>query len=157
MGGVRTINTLIRKIDAHALYANTVRSSIYAAFAARLARTPLIWHMRDYWLSESKPRAERLDRLGKWFLLGTATTVIANSHSVAKNLPQSKKITVVHNSVELDKFSRTTTGTIFRAQHNIAENAYVVGMVARLRPWKGQTSFIRAMRQVANQNPKLIF
>ena len=155
--GANEIARLARGIGARALYANTVRAALYAAPAARLARVPFIWHMRDFWLSESRPRALWADTLGKRMLIGAARRVMTNSHAVAAELPVSAKISVVHNAVEIAQFDPAMDGRVFRAQYGIPGDAPVAGVVGRLRPWKGQDRFVRAMAQVAERLPAARF
>jgi glycosyltransferase involved in cell wall biosynthesis len=155
--GSNDLARLARGTGARALYANTVRAALYAAPAARLARVPFIWHMRDFWLSESRPRAVWADTLGKRVLIGVARRVIANSHAVVAALPGTDKIRVVHNAVEVARFDPGMRGEVFRAQYGIPGGVPVAGVVGRLRPWKGQDRFVRAMVRVAEALPEARF
>jgi len=157
LAGARAIARLAREIGAVLLHANTVRAALYTAPAARLAGIPFIWHMRDFWLSEERPRQLWADRLGKRLLCRTAVHVIANSHAVAAHLPCRDRVTVVHNGIEVARFDPTLDGAPFRREHGIPSDAPVVGTVGRLRPWKGQDRFLRAMAQVAREVPEARF
>ena len=117
MNGAQDLARLARGIRARALYANTVRAAVYAAPAAALARVPFIWHLRDFWLSEARPRYPWVDRLGKRVLLARATRVITNSHAVAAHLPASRKISVVHNAIEIETYDPALDGRGFRTQY----------------------------------------
>ncbi|MDQ7028778.1 MAG: glycosyltransferase family 4 protein [Ardenticatenia bacterium] len=155
--GARAIVRLAREIKAVLLHANTVRAALYAAPAARLAGIPFVWHMRDFWLSEERPRWPWADRLGKHLLCGAAARVIANSHAVAAHLPCRDRVTVVHNGIEVARFDPALDGAPFRREHSIPLDAPVVGTVGRLRPWKGQDRFLRAMARVAEAMPAAWF
>ena len=139
---------LAQQTGAALFHANTVRAAFYAALAAHLAGIPFVWHMRDFWLSESRPRHLWADRLGKRLLCTTAACVITNSHAVAAHLPCSHKVTVIHNGIEVEQFDPTTDGVPFPQQHGIPPDVPLVGMVGRLRPWKGQDRFLRVLAQV---------
>jgi glycosyltransferase involved in cell wall biosynthesis len=155
--GARAIAALARQIDAELIYANTVRAAIYGALATRLVGLPLIWHMRDFWLGESRPRYAWADALGKRLLSAAATRVITNSHAVASNLPVRRKVTVVHNGIEVRRFDPDMDGQPFRQEQGIPSHAPLVGMVGRLRPWKGQDRFLRALARVLAQIPEAWF
>ncbi|MFQ6057990.1 MAG: glycosyltransferase family 4 protein [Anaerolineae bacterium] len=155
--GARLIARLARETGTTLLHANTVRAAFYAAPAARLAGIPFVWHMRDFWLSESCPRRPWADHLGKRLLCAAAARVIANSHAVAAHLPSPHKVTVVHNGIEVAQFDPALDGTPFRRQHGIPPDAPLVGTVGRLRPWKRQDRFLRAMAQVAEAIPEARF
>lgn len=153
----RALADISRQIGAQALYANTVRAAFYTAVAARLARRPFVWHMRDFWLSEQKPARLWLDTAGKWLLAAGARQVIANSTAVAAHLPQPDKTGVVHNGIDLAHFAQPVDGRAFRQQYNIPAEAPLVGMVGRLRPWKGQTAFLQMAAMVQAQQPASYF
>lgn len=157
LSGARAIAALAQQAGAELVYTNTVRSTVYGALAARLVGLPLIWHMRDFWLSESQPRYPWADALGKRLLCPAATRVLTNSHAVAANLPCRQKVTVVHNGIEAERFDPAMDGQPFRQQHSIPGHAPLVGMVGRLRPWKGQDRFLRAMARVLAQVPEAWF
>lgn len=144
-------------LPAQALHANTVRAALYTAVAAHRVRLPFIWHMRDFWLSESQPRFLWLDRLLKQLLMATATAVITNSHAVAAHLPPVSKVTVIHNGIDVTHFDPARDGDPFRHQFGIPLDAPLVGMVGRLRPWKGQTRFLAVAQRVLATMPKAHF
>lgn len=153
----RAIARLARRINAALLVANTVRAALYAAPAAHLARVPFVWHMRDFWLSESRPRRLWADVLGKRLLCATAACVITNSQSVAAHLPSRRRITVVYNGIERERFDPAMDGTLFRTRYGIPPDVPLVGTVGRLRPWKGQARFLRLAAQVVRKVPEARF
>ncbi len=155
--GARAITRLVDQIGAQILVANTVRAALYAAPAARLANKPLIWHMRDFWLSETRPRLPGLDRLGKKALCLSARAVIANSRAVAAQLPCENRITVVHNGIDPQDFNPHLDGNSFRRQYQIGADTPLVGMVGRLRPWKGQQRFLDMASTIVRQLPQARF
>lgn len=146
-----------KQIDAAAFYANTVRGAIYAALAARIGKRPFIWHMRDFWLSENEPRYHQLDWAIKTILCRAAAHIITNSAATARHLPCAKKITIVHNGIDLARFRTAQNTANFRNRFNIPFDAPLVGMVGRLRPWKGQERFIEMATAVAAIQPETHF
>jgi glycosyltransferase involved in cell wall biosynthesis len=157
LAGARSIASLVRRISASLLVANTVRAALYAAPAARLARVPFVWYMRDFWLSESHPKHLWADRLGKRLLCAAAARVLVNSNATSDHLPCGNKIIVIHNGIDIDRFDLTLDGMPFLNQHSIPAGAPLVGTVGRLRPWKGQDRFLRAMARVAEVLPAARF
>jgi glycosyltransferase involved in cell wall biosynthesis len=155
--GVHALRMLAHELNATALYANTVRAAFYAAPAARLAGCLFIWHMRDFWLTEKQPSYFWLDRLGKRALCVAATLVIANSYAVATHLPCRSSVTLVYNGLNLASFDPRTDGTSFRQHYDISPDVSLVGMVGRLRPWKGQERFLYMAAKVLSARPKTHF
>lgn len=151
--GSLAIASLARQLEVCLVHANTVRAVFYAAPAARLARRPLVWHMRDFWLSEAAPRSAALDRLAKRVIATSAARIVANSHATARHLPFSRRLSVVYNGIDLTSYDPLLTGDRFRDENGIPNDAPVVGVVGRLRPWKGQERFLRVAAQVAAAVP----
>jgi glycosyltransferase involved in cell wall biosynthesis len=155
--GARSIAGIARETGAVLLHANTVRAACYTAPAARLARLPFIWHMRDFWLGEQAPARPAFDRLGKRLLAAGAARIVANSHAVARQLPPSPRLDVVYNGIDLSRFDPGQPGNSFRQKHGIPPGAPVAGVAGRLRPWKGQDRFLRVAARVAAALPEARF
>ncbi|MCB8979673.1 MAG: glycosyltransferase family 4 protein [Ardenticatenaceae bacterium] len=146
-----------KTMGATAVYANTVRAALYSMGAARVAKRPFIWHMRDFWLSETAPRFGVADWAGKWLLCRSAAQLIANSAATASHLPCGEKTAVVHNGIDLTRFTQAPDDREFRQAFGIPADAPLVGMVGRLRPWKGQHRFIEMVALVRQAQPEAHF
>ncbi len=149
---------LARDIDAQALYANTVRAAMFAAPAGRIAGRPFIWHMRDFWLSETRPRLSIFDRGIKRALCAAARLVIANSYATAAHLPCVSKTAIVYNGLPAEACTTHPDWRAqFRQEHGIPTDAPLVGMVGRLRPWKGAHRFVELAARVHTTRPDVHF
>lgn len=159
--GAANISAIARRIDAAFIHSNTVRASAYAALAARLARLPYVWHMRDFWLVEAEPASKWADRIGKLLLCRMTAAVITNSHAVAEHLPSSANALVLHNGIDLSHFDASTSaakgGGTVRQEAGFHPSAPIVGMVGRLRPTKGQHSFLHMAGKLAETVPDCRF
>ena len=153
----REIAKIAKNVNAKALHANTIRATLYTTLAAKITKIPSIWHMRDFWLSENKPRYVWLDKLGKKMITFGSSVVIANSKATAMHLPTSEKIQQVHNGIDLSKFTPNSSIQNLRSKFQIPQNAYVIGMVGRLRPWKGQVYFLKMASQILESHPNVHF
>ena len=101
--------------------------------------------------------AKSARQLARLALCLSAAQVIANSHIVAQQLPCTGKTAVVHNGIDVDKFDPRLDGRPFRVQHAIPHDVPVVGMVGRLRPWKGQLAFLQMAARIVKQHPDTHF
>ncbi len=155
--GTRSLAHLARRVDASLLVANTVRAAFYAAPASRLARIPFVWYMHDLWLSESRPQHEWADQAAKRLLCSSASAVVAISNSVACQVPCEQKVVVIHNGIDVDEFRAGDGASLFRLRQGLGSGGFLVGTVGRLRPWKGQDRFLRAMARVADILPAARF
>lgn len=157
LAGARAIAAAAHQVNAEFLHANTIRAALYTALAAKIAKRPFIWHMRDFWLSEDKPAHLWLDKNGKQAFIASAKYIIANSNAVANHLPASKKISVIHNGIDTTQFDPKMDGTPFRQQVGIPPKVPLVGMMGRLRPWKGQSRFLQMAEKIIETNPTTWF
>ena len=154
--GAATLADITRQTGASMVVANTVRAAFFVALASKMSKRPFLWHMRDFWLSETQPRWPQLDWLLKTMLCRSAMQVIANSHATASHLP-CHQVQVIHNGLNLHQFDPTLDSTAFRQAHHIPPDAPLVGIVGRLRPWKGQHRFIEMATAVAPTHPSTHF
>ena len=155
------ISKTARNLGAVLIHSNTVRATAYAALAARFAPLPLVWHMRDFWLSEAEPAAKWPDRMGKFIFSRMAALVLTNSQAVARHLPNSAKLTVLYNGIDISKFDPAHVAAGNRAAicnaAGFPPQAPIVGMIGRARPWKGQHIFLQMAGEIAASAPDCRF
>jgi len=124
---------LIRKRRARVVHSNT--SAVFAgALAARIARVPHVWHVREV----SSGVAWSI--LGKMIPL-LSDRVVCISDTVARNMPSGKRhdrIVVVPDGVD---------PSIFTYERRRGGSGRVI-MASRINPHKGQELFIRAAARV---------
>jgi glycosyltransferase involved in cell wall biosynthesis len=140
----------IRRHRIDLVHTNSLKSDLLGGFAARLAGTPVIWHVRDRISSDYLPAkvAFVFRALSRWI----PTLIIANSHSTSSTLSKSTsaRIYVVHDGVPLENFESS-------APRAYADDVTTVGIVGRISPWKGQEVFLRAAAEVRQLHPQTRF
>ena len=152
--GIYGLSHIARTINARAVISNTIRATIYACPAAKIAKTAFVWTMRDFWLSESKPQAPGFDSLSKRILCKMTNAVIANSYATAGHLPCKSKTTVIHNGIDIEHYTPSSSRRqASRAGFNLPDDVFILGMVGRLRPWKGQNRLLRVLKYVLEKHP----
>ena len=141
-----------RARDADVLYANTQRAMVIGVLAGRLARRPVVWHLRDIVSAEHFGRVQRLVIKG-CAKLGLAH-VIANSHASAREFERltrfdASRIDIVHNGVDDAPFKALhgVSQRQLRAQIGLPADAFLVGAFSRLARWKGQHVLLEALRR----------
>lgn len=157
ISGARTIRNAAITHGAECLYANTVRSAMYGALAARWSEIPFIWHMRDFWLSESAPRTPTFDTVARRLLAGASAAVIANSRAVAARFGRTDKVHIVPNGIDLARFETVPDTGAFKTEFQLPDQAPLIGTAGRLRPWKGQDVFLRVAARVLDIVPEAHF
>jgi len=122
-----------------------------AILTGKLLRIPVIAHVRgnqqgtklmhsffkmpDYFITVSRWVSDSIGRLG---------------------VPIEKR-TYIYDGIELDNLDTAADGQAFRRVCAIPDNAFVVGLVGLLIPWKGQKLFIEAAKQLYLEMPDAIF
>ncbi|MBN2321716.1 MAG: glycosyltransferase family 4 protein, partial [Acidobacteria bacterium] len=66
-----------------------------------------------------------------------------------------KKQTVVYDGIALEKLDLKADPSEFRGRFGIPENAFAVGLIGLLIPWKGQNLFIDAAKGLSRKIPNL--
>jgi glycosyltransferase involved in cell wall biosynthesis/GT2 family glycosyltransferase len=132
----------LRELRPDLVHANSLKAGLYGCLAARLAGVPAIWHVRDRIDPDYLPTpAVALVRALVRFLPHQS---IANSRSTLESLGPGinragRNTAVVHSPVVC------TTGAARGGSRQAADGAeFLVGMVGRISPWKGQDVFLRA-------------
>ncbi len=139
-GPVLEVLQAIRHEGADLVHSNTLKTHLIAGLAARLARRPVVWHVRD--ILDPGP-ARRLLQAAARLL---RPHVIAISEAVMATLdthPDHLK-TVVHNGVDLAALRPRTDRAAVRKALGIPDEALVFITVGRLSPWKGHKTLMEA-------------
>jgi len=124
----------IRALDADIVHANSLKAALYAGLAARLARVPAVWHIRDRIAADYLPTsAVILVRTASRIL---PTAIVANSLTTLETLPLPRHGRVVYNPVVYDGVEQ-----VGPLPTRVADEM-TVGIVGRLAPWKGQHVFL---------------
>lgn len=146
-----TIARFARAHQAFALHCNSLKADIYGCLAGRIARIPVIWHIRDHIDPSYLPgTAVRVLRA----LARTAPTfVIAISESVLEKLfpdPEDRqkqlatRAKIIHDGLAEWEL-KTPLPTLTSQWKNKPPR---IGIVGRFVAWKGQHIFLQAAQQL---------
>lgn len=121
---------------------NGLESQLPGLFAAKLLGIPCVAHTRYF--SEFSTLVDRV--------AGSVDRHIAVSSSVKQQLVENgvraERISVVHNPVDVEEFSRPKDTDAVRKELNIPPEAKVFGLVGRIMGWKGVKEFVSAAIRV---------
>jgi glycosyltransferase involved in cell wall biosynthesis len=122
----------LRQLQPDLVHANSLKANMYGGIAARLARVPIVWHVRDRVAPDYLPaRAVRLMHAAERLL---ADAVVVDTDTVRATLARPERAHVVPSPI-----------TQPRAQaHAESGDVLRIGMVARIAPWKGQHVYLEA-------------
>lgn len=134
----------LRELDPDVVHTNSLKSGYYGSLAARLARKPVIWHLRDRVTGDYLPAAAA--RLTRTALRLLPDLVICNSQETrrAAGLPDTAAYPVIASPLGFPPQLGQRNGMV-----------RTIATVGRLAPWKGQDVFLRAFATVGAGIPDL--
>jgi glycosyltransferase involved in cell wall biosynthesis len=128
---------------------NEPLSNRAAILAGKILGIPVICHVRGH--EKRSPMIRFLYRLpdhfipvSEWIWRGIQTL----------GLPDAKG-TVVYDGIALEDLDLSADGAAFRKSFGIPQDAFTVGLVGVLIPWKGQHLFLDAAKELAKGIPSL--
>jgi glycosyltransferase involved in cell wall biosynthesis len=135
----------LRQLQPDLVHTNSLKAGVYGALAAKIARVPLVWHLRDRIADDYLPRPAV--RLVRAYIARVADGVIANSAATLDTLPPTarKGGWVIPDSVQAPGHPQTRdAGRATDRPGPSYPDSLTFGMLGRLAPWKGQDLFLRA-------------
>ncbi|MDE2083004.1 MAG: glycosyltransferase [Burkholderiales bacterium] len=122
-----------------------------AVLAGKLLRVPVVAHVRGD--QQGSLMMHSFFRMPTYFIAVSRWV----SDSIGRIGVPAPKRTYIYDGIELDKLDTRADGRSFRRRHGLHEDAFVVGLVGLLIPWKGQALFLEAARLLAAVLPDTVF
>lgn len=150
-----------RRVDL--VHANSLKADLIGGLAARLARRPVIWHIRDRIDDDYLPKL--VVRIFRLLCRIVPTSVIANSSATLNTLHLGHRALgeAIPSGINMGSrmhFVHDGTGHVLIPAAPVAGQANatpLIGLVGRISPWKGQHIFLQAARWVREQHPDVRF
>lgn len=140
---------LAKEKKADLFHCNSLKSDIYGAIAGRVARVPVIWHVRDYINSSYLPA--KVARAFQLLSRKVPAGVMVNSYSTEKGLfPQgagAQLSRVVYDGLMESELQSACPAAFDQWKTPLPK----IGLLGRIVAWKGQHVFIEAARQLTAQ------
>lgn len=112
--------------------------------ACRDAGVPSVWWVNDILSADFFPWAAR--RAFRHQARRGATRLVVVSDHARESLVQlglaPERVVAIHNGIPLDRYCRHPRGTL-RRMLNLTDDEFLIGVVGRFTPWKGQDLFLR--------------
>jgi glycosyltransferase involved in cell wall biosynthesis len=126
----------IRAIRPDVVHANTLKAGIYGSLAARIARVPVVWHVRDRIAPDYLRRSTVA--LLRALIATLPDSVVVNSESTGRTLWRARGgAHAIHSPIP-------DPVRWLPVDRRTASDRFVVGMIGRIAPWKGQHVFLDA-------------
>jgi len=158
VGAVRDFRRTVRLENPDLLHANSVRAGIVATAATMgmrtlgRTRTPILWHVQD-----DLPRhpISVLIRCFAWCSGRTQICAVsqATTKAFAGGLPFGRRIHVLHNAIDTERFPAKTrppdgAALAFRAELGLTDADFLVVAVGMINPRKGLLELVEGFENV---------
>ena len=133
------------------------QSSLLGAIVPALVRRPHVALVVSRHILNSHNKKDPFHAL----LYRRVDYILCLSQTMKRNLHQSfpvpeKKLRIVNLAIDLERFNpNLVDGQAQRTEWGIPEDAFLVGLVGRLDPMKGQDLLVKALAQVRKQIPEV--
>lgn len=143
---------LIQKRQIALMHINAA-NVLAAGIASKLYGIPCVWQVHEI----LTPRI--VGYIVNLLISLMADRIVVISQPIAKTFPSwaQRKIEVIHNGVDVEKFHPAISGLRIRKELGIPSESPVIGMVGRFVPRKGHRIFIKACAKVAEKYPDAHF
>lgn len=142
------LRRLIRKRNIQLIHCDTPRTAIYAGLSSPGIKIPIVFHAR---VSDSTGFVDRIV-----FLF--SKRIICVSQSTAKRFIRladfEKKIRVIYNGVDTEKFKPGQEGYSIRKEYNLSPDCFLIGYIGQLIPLKGLDILFQAFSLVQKSFPQ---
>jgi len=155
---LRTIVRAMRRGKYDIIHTYLFASNIYGLIAAKLAGIPVRISSRRELMTSKCKKQVIASRVVNWF----TQRILVNSNAIKEKVVElekapTAKVRIVHNGVDVVRFSPTELNGKFRSFLGVKEADTLIVNIARYRPLKGQIYFVEACAKVAETFPKARF
>lgn len=159
MAYARSLARLLRTRQVDLIHTNSLKADLLGGIAGRMARVPVLWHVRDRIAADYLPSAAT--RVFRLLCHVFPNVIIANSAATLQTvstqthlrflgiLPGKRRIPlrVVHDGIPDPALPVLPQRS----------DPPLIGLVGRISPWKGQHIFVAAAAEVLKQYPSARF
>lgn len=149
----RRLRAVVRNLRPDVVHANSIRAGLLAIPGVR-GLSPLVVHCRD-----ALPPGAAGALVRGTVLIG-ADAVVAISRHVATSLAGSgwagRRITVVDNAVDLDRFDPALLAASACRSALALGDGLVLSVIAQITPWKGQDLAIRVVAELRRRGVEVV-
>jgi len=149
------LKSFIKSHGVHLVHTNSLKADLIGGVAARLARVPVVWHIRDRIENDYLPAPVAaafrfLCRIIPDFIVANSAATLETLH-----LPGPARQAVVHSGYALTQKTSTVVhdGVIPHVPTGKSGSSILIGLVGRIARWKGQHIFLEAAAIVRSRFP----
>lgn len=160
---IREVRKQIKKYNPDIIYAHSSKAGAIARMADiglknRCVYNPHGWAFNMRCSEKKKMMYAVIEKIAAPFCDKIICISDAEKQSALhKKICKEEKLQVIFNGVDIKAYENGTHGKVKRADLNIPEDAFVVGMVGRISPQKAPDVFVRMAKLVKDEVPNAHF
>ena len=152
------IKKIVEQHLPHLVITKGLHSHFSAGMACKSLNLPVVWHLQDL---ISQRHCGILDLIFNYMAEKIPDHIICDGKMIRDSLKKvvRQRASTVLNGIKIDDLSREKEASLrTRQELGIPANAYVIGNMARITPWKGQELLLNVFTKYAelNQNSYLL-
>ena len=147
------VKNLLARTKPDIVITKGLYSHIYSGLASRILGIKCICHLQD--LITSRYNGILISIFNKILHINSAF-IICDGKTIFDNLTKSLKLrsSIILNGINFYDYRRSDKlGLKYREKLKIPKDAYVIGNLSRITPWKGQLEILLPFIQYSKQNP----
>ena len=164
--GIRALARALRVLAPDVVQGWMYHGNIAVTLATRLARmdVPVLWNIRATLMERRHEKAATalMIRLGGLLSFSPARIInnsasSASQHEKRRGYRASKRV-ILPNGFDTDRFRPSSDARVaLRRELRLAEDALLIGLIARYHPMKDHRTFLRAAALVSQSHPHVRF
>lgn len=154
---IQEVRKLIKKYNPDVVYAHSSKAGAVARIADIGLKNKCIYNPHGWAFNMRCSRKKQLlyaiiEKIAAPFCSKIICISDAEKQSALdKKICKEEKLQVIFNGVDIEAYENEMHGKVKRADLNIPDDAFVVGMVGRMSPQKAPDIFIRMARVIKNR------
>ena len=146
------IAVLARKWKIQLIHTNT-SAVLEGCYISKALKIPQLWEVHEIIVN---PKI-MFYLTALWIsLFSDKVVTVSNAskmHLIRSGFYKKKKIEVIYNGVDSERFNPDRDAGYLRNELGIPEKALIIGMIGRVNSWKGQEDLLQAANIVMKDNP----
>ena len=157
----RTLRRIIKQLKPDIVYAHSSKAGAFARIADlglnnKVIYNPHGWAFNMQQSAKKKEMYKWVEKISAHFCDKIVCISDAEKESALREkICKPSKLQVIYNGIDLEEIKNTISKK--RAELNIPEDAFVVGMVGRLSKQKAPDTFVRAGKLIKEKIPNAFF
>ncbi len=143
---------IAKKYKIDIIHTNTA-ATLEGSFVSRKLHIPQLWSIHEIIVSPQIMYKATSKLIARYSNITITDSKAVKNHLEASGYFKDKKVKVIYNGVDTDRFNPCVYCDYLYSEWNIPRTAKIIGMMGRVNSWKGQNDFLEAANIVMKKCP----